>query len=228
MSGTVDDPGALPGGDRPDDDSHVGVFDEPDDPSGDGRHARRQRNRAAVLATTVELLRDGDAFPTLQDIAERAGVSLRSVHRYFEDADEAVVAMMGTYMARQMTGLDFVPQPGGRPLEERITHWVTFRVRAQRVARLATVSAIARANRSPRVAGAVEAVRQQAIDAIAQLFAPELDRLGDDDRRATLALVHAATQIESWDNLVNRHGLDDPALRDTWTRMLTAAFSAAS
>ena len=54
----------------------------------DGRSARRERNRDAVLDALVELTTEGLDDPSIDDIADRAGVSYRSVYRYFRDRSE--------------------------------------------------------------------------------------------------------------------------------------------
>ena len=62
--------------------------DESGAPSEDGRRLRRARNRAAVIDSLLELIRMGETDPTVSKIAERAGVSHRSVFRYFDDMDD--------------------------------------------------------------------------------------------------------------------------------------------
>src|ERR1700760_3827228 len=54
----------------------------------DGRRARRGRNRETVVDALLELFREGDLNPSVATVAERSGVSLRSVFRYFDDLDE--------------------------------------------------------------------------------------------------------------------------------------------
>jgi AcrR family transcriptional regulator len=56
----------------------------------DGRSLRRDRNRAAVIRAVLELIRDGDLDPPTAEIAKRAGVSHRSVFRYFDDLGDLV------------------------------------------------------------------------------------------------------------------------------------------
>jgi AcrR family transcriptional regulator len=58
----------------------------------DGRSARRERNRDAVLDALVELTTEGADDPSIDDIADRAGVSYRSVYRYFKDRSEMMDA----------------------------------------------------------------------------------------------------------------------------------------
>ena len=51
----------------------------------DGRRQRSARSRAAIIEASFELMQEGVLAPTAQQIAERAGVGIRSFFRHFED-----------------------------------------------------------------------------------------------------------------------------------------------
>jgi AcrR family transcriptional regulator len=53
----------------------------------DGRLQRSVRSRERILDALCELVHAGDLRPTGQRVAERAGVSLRTVFRHFEDME---------------------------------------------------------------------------------------------------------------------------------------------
>ena len=53
----------------------------------DGRLQRSVRSRQRILDALCELVQEGDLHPTGQRVAERAGVSLRTVFRHFEDIE---------------------------------------------------------------------------------------------------------------------------------------------
>ena len=55
--------------------------------SPDGRLARRDRNRTAVLDAMLALFTEGDLDPSPEQVAARAGISPRSVYRYFDDRE---------------------------------------------------------------------------------------------------------------------------------------------
>jgi AcrR family transcriptional regulator len=59
---------------------------------GDGRTARRERNREAVVTALLGLYREGVMTPSADEIATRAGVSARSLFRYFTDVDDLAFA----------------------------------------------------------------------------------------------------------------------------------------
>ena len=54
----------------------------------DGRSARAQRTRDSVVNAVLELAGTGDARPTAKEIADCAGISVRSVYVHFEDLDD--------------------------------------------------------------------------------------------------------------------------------------------
>jgi len=54
----------------------------------DGRTLRREENRSSVLEALGELYREGNYDPSVSEIAARAGLSPRSLFRYFDDVDD--------------------------------------------------------------------------------------------------------------------------------------------
>src|SRR6185312_6061085 len=58
----------------------------------DGRTARKDRNMVAVLDAVLELFVRGDLIPSPEAIAQRSGVSLRSVYRYLAASRDLVHA----------------------------------------------------------------------------------------------------------------------------------------
>src|SRR5271168_3254854 len=53
----------------------------------DGRIVRRHNNRRRIVAAMLELVRAGSISPGAEEVAERAGVGLRTVFRHFDDMD---------------------------------------------------------------------------------------------------------------------------------------------
>ena len=54
----------------------------------DGRRQRRERNRDAVVDALLAIVADGDLAPSADAVAARAGLSTRSLFRYFDDVDD--------------------------------------------------------------------------------------------------------------------------------------------
>jgi AcrR family transcriptional regulator len=53
----------------------------------DGRTRRGERNREAIIDALIACYDDGILRPSVQEVAERAGVSARSVHNHFVDVE---------------------------------------------------------------------------------------------------------------------------------------------
>lgn len=88
----------------------------------DGRIARGIRTREAILAAYEELIADADLPPTGAELAERAGVSARSVFTHFGD-------MEGVLAASARRAFDWVVSthvdiPPNLSLDERIGRFV--------------------------------------------------------------------------------------------------------
>lgn len=192
----------------------------------DGRRARRDRNREAVVRAVVELFDEQNGFPGLQDVADRSGVSLRSVHRYFEDADAIVIAAAEAFVRDHADVMRFEGMPAATvPFDERVAWFVDHRVREHPITSRVVINGKARAVRDRGVVDATEAGRRVVIDAIDTLFAPELDRLDERARRRAVATVHTSTMAETWENLVVRHRVPVPRVRALWLAQVRTALT---
>jgi AcrR family transcriptional regulator len=181
----------------------------------DGRRARRERGRLAVLDAMVDLLREGRTPPTTQELAERAGVSAASIFRYFDGLDElrghTIVHFLGRYQ-----GLFEVP-PATGTLDERITSYVDSRLRLYE-----TVAPVARMVRArmydePQLAEQLHRVRRQQAEQARAHFAVELDPLASAVCDDLVGLVVTTTAFEAWDQLTGDHGRTSRQVRRTWT-----------
>ncbi|MBA4048688.1 MAG: hypothetical protein C0476_09130 [Sphingomonas sp.] len=62
-------------------------------PVPDGRRARSVVTRSTIIKTMVELVAAGNPNPGAVEIAERSGISLRTVFRHFEEKDAILSAI---------------------------------------------------------------------------------------------------------------------------------------
>lgn len=187
------------------------------EPQLDGRHARRDRNRTAVVDAMIELYRDGNYEPSSDEIAARAGLSPRSLFRYFDDLDDLV----RTAIARQLeTVLPFanIDLDVQRPLAERIEGFLRSRLRVYDKIEVAARVARARALTQPLLAEQVAQARKFWRDQLAAVFAPELARADASDE--TLAAIDVLTSFESVQHL-REQGLGRARLEAALARALT-------
>jgi AcrR family transcriptional regulator len=192
-------------------------------PLTDGRNQRRDRNRDAVVTALLELYREGRLGPSAEEIAARAGISVRSLFRYFDDVDalvRAAIARQQEHLA-PLWALDTGPD---RPFAERVERFVTARVRLLRgmgeVGRIARTLAV----RQPLILAELARIRHTLRAQLAELFAPELEAIPAGERRNVLAAGDVVVSWESFDLMHNDQGLpvDDveTAMRGALVRLL--------
>ena len=172
----------------------------PDAPGGpvDGRTARRDRNRVAVLDAALELFGEGNLTPSATAVAERSGVSLRSVYRYYEDLEELLRASIARSLERNLPLFD-IPGLGEGPLPDRIERLVDRRSALyEQVAGMAR-AAVLRARTNEIVRTQLETQMSRLRAQTEAMFAPELDALPADQRAdlaAALAVVSGFEALE--------------------------------
>jgi AcrR family transcriptional regulator len=190
----------------------------------DGRTARAERTRAAIVEAHLELIGAGDLRPTGERIAERAGISLRALWTNFKDM-EALFAASGERLAQRQAA-EFKPVSTLLPLPQRVEEFAEQRARMLEI--LAPCAKAARL-REPFSAQ----LRQNKLKAISlvrmeieELFEAELALAGADRKQLLDALTVASTYA-SWAMLRDELGLDVAAARGSMTRTVTALLLAA-
>ncbi|MEU4162262.1 TetR/AcrR family transcriptional regulator [Actinoplanes sp. NPDC026670] len=93
----------------------------------DGRTARSERTRNAIIDAHLQLIGEGDMRPTADRVAKLAGVSLRALWSHFADM-EALMAASGQRVLEQRDA-SYRPIPADLPLAERIEAFCHQRAR---------------------------------------------------------------------------------------------------
>ena len=71
-------------------------------PTTDGRARRTERSREAIVTALVELVGEGRLEPTAQDVADRAGVGIRTVFRLFSDVETLFTSVAARVQAEAL------------------------------------------------------------------------------------------------------------------------------
>jgi TetR/AcrR family transcriptional regulator, regulator of autoinduction and epiphytic fitness len=175
----------------------------------DGRHVRRLKNRDAVVEALLALYREGNLQPSTDEIAERAGLSPRSLFRYFDDVDDLVRAAIN----RQHEHLDRRAQlrlDPALPLHERIDLLVEHRLQLFDAMSFVGMVARLRAPFQPIVAHELAEARAYLRNQLRTAFAPELQAMDAGERAATLAAIDVLCSYESYHLMRDDQGLSRP------------------
>ena len=191
----------------------------------DGRHARRDRNRLAVVDAMLQLYAEGNLDPSSDEIAERAGLSPRSLFRYFDDLDDLVRVAIGRQHERllPMARLDVSVDA---PLGQRVARLVAQRLRLfEKIASVGIVSRV-RAPFQPLIASELAISRSFLRRQIEQLFEPELSAHDPADAAGALAAIDVLTSFESLHLLQHDQQLSPARIEATLVRAITRLLEA--
>lgn len=191
----------------------------------DGRTARRNRNRDAVLDALIALADESNDEPPIESIAERAGVSYRSVYRYFDDRTDLMVSAITRVMGYLWPIFD-VENLGHGTLDDRIQRLISVRLAAYRKLAPLARSAVHRRANEPAVAEGYDRVRDYLREQLEQQFEPELAAMAVPERRLVLAALDTMFQFEALDYLANHDEMTDAELTVVLTRHVQAHLAA--
>ncbi len=190
----------------------------------DGRHARRDRNKIAVVDAFLELVREGNPRPGVADVAERSGVSHRSVFRYFADKDE----LARTAISRQegaVVAMFALTIPSDTPLADRAKTLVTHRL-----ALFEEIGPVARLSRAlaplqPIVSAEISRSRGFLRVQVNKLFAAELDAMEPSSAASIAAVLDVLCSFESIDLLRRDQGLSRNLAAEALVESITQLLS---
>jgi AcrR family transcriptional regulator len=165
----------------------------------DGRALRSARSREAVVDAMLDLLDEGSLRPGAAEIAARAGVSVRTVFRHFEDLEQ-LFATATEHQARRIGPLLLAPPPTGT-LPERVDALVAHR--ANLYERIGPVrrAALRHEHFHHAVHDGLIRARRLLRRHLITSFASELEGLETSARATTIAALESATSFAAWDNL---------------------------
>lgn len=189
----------------------------------DGRHRRRERNRAAVVDALLALYREGNLEPSAAEVAERAGSSSRSLFRYFDDVDD----LCGEAIRRQEAQVRHLVELDVRadaPLADRIAAIVTSRVTLFEAIGPVGQVARMRAPFQPLIAAELAQGRTFLRNQVKKLFTTEFDRADAAAAGSLLSAVDVLLSYESYQMFRGPQGHSragaEVVLEQTLTRLL--------
>ncbi|WP_407165000.1 TetR/AcrR family transcriptional regulator [Bradyrhizobium sp. ORS 111] len=188
----------------------------------DGRRQRAQITRGNIIAACIALQNEGVLRPSSQQIAERAGVSMRTFFLHFPEKGQLRQAVL-----EALTPDRIEPPPSEAILhggvENRIAQFIDMRAR-----RLETMTPHRRASNamietSPMLQKHRLRVRKAFRDVVELWFAVELDRLPEDERRKWLVAIATLVDWEMWQSLRTYPSRSIAEAKDCLGLLLTAA-----
>src|SRR3954453_6134929 len=191
--------------------------------TGDLRAARSVRTRRAIVDALRALHHEGDLRPTAPRVAERAGVSVRTVWQHFDDLETLLfeAGRRDLEIAQSLV----TPIDLSLPANERVTALVEQRARMFEEMAPPWRAARVHAPFSAQIQSNRDTLMQLAREQVGELFAPELAAASDP--QALLDALHVASSWATWESLRADAHLDvdraKKALRLWLSRLIVTA-----
>lgn len=176
----------------------------------DGRTARALRTRQAIVDATLALVEEGDIRPTAPRIAERAGVSVRSIFQHFDDLESLFYDLAQRTMER-VTTLRKEIDPSA-PRAQRLREYLDQRCAINEALTPINRAAVVYASTSPTIRERFEDGHELVSDRLAEVFAEEFALVGDREADLRDAML-IATSWATWNLLrsLERRSFDEAA-----------------
>jgi AcrR family transcriptional regulator len=166
----------------------------------DGRTKRGERSRQLIIDAMLALIEEGNLIPTAQQVADRAGVAIRTVFRHFCEM-EKLFAEMDSYLQPTFRSL-FAGGDRGGSLQERVLHAV--QCHAHGYTKIAPVvrSTLSQIWRWPVLKANYDR-NQQSLRIDLDDWLPELAAVSQETRE----VIDTITSFQFWDRLRSRPGI---------------------
>ena len=187
----------------------------------DGRSLRRDRNRASVIQAVLDLIREGDLDPPTAEIAQRAGVSHRSVFRYFDDLGDLVREAISVEFAAAAAA-SMIHEFGTGTLEHRIDAIITARLTAYDHAYGASRVARLKSGQIPDIDPALAEITRLLRGQLTEQFAVELSSRPDSERDSIVDAILLLTEFTSYDIQRRMLGYDHDRIATVWRHAIGA------
>lgn len=189
----------------------------------DGRTARRERNRREIVDALLELIREGTIDASAAEIATKAGLSERSLFRYFDDVNDLYSEVCAVQFSRIQRHARIDRFAHGSTAQ-KVAAFVDQRIALHGAIDRVGVAARAHAHRNPVIARQLHEARTLLRKQIVEHFGSEIAALPELKRQAALATIDLTTSYESIELLITEHHMNHPKIKEmlvmTITKML--------
>lgn len=189
-----------------------------DEAQADGRHARAERTRDAIVAALLGLLKEGDLKPSADRVAERAGVSRRVIFHHFKDLEDLLTRASTQWFAHIQGLLPNASPMGSFADRSRMfaTGVAYFYEHVSHVRRAALLVE----HESQIVARHMELAQQIHRDMVRAAFSEEIAATPEHLRHRLTAGLAGATSFSIWNELRRHQGLSTEEAIDVLMRYI--------
>ena len=164
----------------------------------DGRSLRRERNRQDIVDALLSLIENGETEISAALIASKAGLSERSIFRYFDDVNDLYRSVCDLAFSKEIE-YALIDDAGIGSLDTKIENFVNQRVRIYTMNEKIAPAARSFAFKNPIIKNQLVFWRKLLRAQITKHFAEELAMLNKSQQQVALAIIDSLTTFEYYD-----------------------------
>lgn len=164
----------------------------------DGRSLRRERNRQDIVDALLGLIENGETEISAALIASKAGLSERSVFRYFDDVNDLYRSVCDLAFSKEIE-YALIDDAGVGSLDTKIENFVNQRVRIYTMNEKIAPAARSFAFKNPIIKNQLVVGRKLLRSQITKHFAEELSKFDKQQQQVAVAIIDSLTTFEYYD-----------------------------
>ena len=188
----------------------------------DGRSLRRERNRQDIVDALLGLIENGETEISAALIASKAGLSERSIFRYFDDVNDLYRSVCDLAFSKEIE-YALIDDAGVGSLDTKIENFVNQRVRIYTMNEKIAPAARSFAFKNPIIKNQLVVGRKLLRTQIIKHFAEELSAFDKQQQQAAVAIIDSLTTFESYDMMRSDQRMSVQAIKSVLTESIRKA-----
>jgi AcrR family transcriptional regulator len=188
----------------------------------DGRSLRRERNRQDIVDALLGLIENGETEISAALIASKAGLSERSIFRYFDDVNDLYRSVCDLAFSKEIE-YALIDDAGVGSLDTKIENFVNQRVRIYTMNEKIAPAARSFAFKNPIIKNQLVVGRKLLRTQIIKHFAEELSVFDKQQQQVAVAIIDSLTTFESYDMMRSDQRMSVQAIKSILTESIRKA-----
>ena len=190
----------------------------------DGRSLRRERNRQDIVDALLGLIENGETEISAALIASKAGLSERSIFRYFDDVNDLYRSVCDQAFSKEIE-YALIDDAGVGSLDTKIENFVNQRVRIYTMNEKIAPAARSFAFKNPIIKNQLVVGRKLLRTQIMKHFAEELSVMDKQQQQIAVAIIDSLTTFEYYDMMRSDQKMSVQAIKSVLTESIRKALS---
>ena len=190
----------------------------------DGRSLRRERNRQDIVDALLGLIENGETEISAALIASKAGLSERSIFRYFDDVNDLYRSVCDQAFSKEIE-YALIDDAGVCSLDTKIEIFVNQRVRIYTMNEKIAPAARSFAFKNPIIKNQLVVGRKLLRTQIMKHFAEELSVMDKQQQQVAVAIIDSLTTFEYYDMMRSDQKMSVQAIKSVLTESIRKALS---